>query len=444
MRSICSAKIAILSVTASSMRRATGTAASSRCAKLGAGAARCTVYRADIGGLLPVYVHDDYEGIEARTFSACSDEEIADYLAANVAAVEEVVARASPEVALANHLVMGPVILARALRGELPYAVKVHGSALEYTVKPELERFIGFASEGLADARGSWLDRPTLLRACGRHWAIKERFRLVHALGRQASMSMSSSRVRETKLQRAWMRLPSDLSSSHLARATNSMRSPVTVDAPVKCWPRSIPSGSEIIVYVGKLIVSKGVDLLLACWPLVLSQAPDAHLVVVGFGGLSEALERLIGQLAAGDLSGLRDLATRGRALEGGEEGPLKHLLAFLEELEGDGPSERREAYLLAASSLAQRVSFVGRLEHRELVDLLPACEAIIVPSTFPEAFGMVAVEGAACGALPISAAHSGLLEVSATLAALIPTDAAPWLTFENDDRAVASLSSGS
>ena len=38
---------------------------------------RCTVYRPNIGGLLPVYVADRYEGIEARTFAECSDEEIA-------------------------------------------------------------------------------------------------------------------------------------------------------------------------------------------------------------------------------------------------------------------------------------------------------------------------------------------------------------------------------
>ena len=38
------------------------------------------------------------------------------------------------------------------------------------------------------------------------------------------------------------------------------------------------------------------------------------------------------------------------------------------------------------------------------------------MPSTFPEAFGMVAVEAAACGALPVSAGHSGMLEVSRQL----------------------------
>ena len=54
------------------------------------GRAAARVYRPDIGGLLPVYVADRYEGIEARTFAECSDEEIAHYIAANVAAVREV------------------------------------------------------------------------------------------------------------------------------------------------------------------------------------------------------------------------------------------------------------------------------------------------------------------------------------------------------------------
>ncbi len=81
-------------------------------------------------------MQDRYEGIEAKTFADCSDEEIARYIQANVDAVREVAELVRPEAALANHLVMGPVILARALGEQTPYAVKVHGSALEYTVKP--------------------------------------------------------------------------------------------------------------------------------------------------------------------------------------------------------------------------------------------------------------------------------------------------------------------
>ena len=39
---------------------------------------------------------------------------------------------------------------------------------------------------------------------------------------------------------------------------------------------------------------------------------------------------------------------------------------------------------------------------------LLPLCDVAVVPSIFPEAFGMVAAEAAAAGVLPVVSAHSG------------------------------------
>src|SRR5215207_1638795 len=93
-----------------------------------------TVYRPDIGGLLPVYVADEYEGFRVKAFPELSEEELDAYLDANVAAVRDVAGSLDGvDAALANHLVMGPAILARA---GLRFAVKIHGSALEYTVKP--------------------------------------------------------------------------------------------------------------------------------------------------------------------------------------------------------------------------------------------------------------------------------------------------------------------
>src|SRR6202022_2111972 len=106
-----------------------------------------------------------------------------------------------------------------------------------------------------------------------------------------------------------------------------------------------------------------------------------------------------------------------GRGLEGGRPSPLPKLAAFLDGLDGD----ELERYRLAATRLRDRVVVTGRLEHDELALLLPACEALVVPSTFPEAFGMVAVEAAACGLLPVSAEHSGLAEVSEALARAVP-----------------------
>jgi glycosyltransferase involved in cell wall biosynthesis len=135
----------------------------------------------------------------------------------------------------------------------------------------------------------------------------------------------------------------------------------------------------------------------------------------------------LIAALADGDLAAVAALAAEGRGAEGGPRAPLVHLQAFLESLWE--PAER-ERYLATAGTLRERVVLTGRLDHDELAELLPVCEAQVVPSTFPEAFGMVAAEAAACGALPVCSDHSGLAEVAGALAEAVPAPVRPWLAF--------------
>jgi glycosyltransferase involved in cell wall biosynthesis len=393
---------------------------------------RCTVYRPDIGGLLPVYVADRYEGIQARTFADCSEAQVAAYIDANVAAVRDVAARVRPDVALANHLIMGPVVLARALDGAIPYAVKVHGSALEYTVKPHPERFLEPAREGIAGARaalvGSHHTAASLWDALGDP-SLQPRTRLgppgvdverfvprdpPHA---RAGLCALTSRVRAGAVAAAALpALPGGSLPGGDAFARDD-------SSAARALARIDPERDRLVAFVGKLIVNKGVDLLLAAWPLVLRRIPEARLVAVGFGADRELLERLLEMLAAGEMESAEGIA-------------LPHLRAFLRELRGD----ERTDYLTAARALSEQVVFTGRLDHDELTELLPACDALIVPSTFPEAFGMVAAEAAACGALPISAAHSGLAEVAGALARAVPAQVAPWLSFPVDDHAVRAL----
>jgi glycosyltransferase involved in cell wall biosynthesis len=203
-----------------------------------------------------------------------------------------------------------------------------------------------------------------------------------------------------------------------------------------------LDGSGALVAFVGKLIVSKGVDLLIAAWPLVLQSVPDARLAIIGFGAYRAGLEQLFAALAGGDLDAVRQIALRGRALEApegvvaSESKPLAHLLAFLTSLS----EVERRSYLTAARKIAERVVLTGRLDHEELADVLPVCEALVVPSTFPEAFGMVAVEAAACGVLPVSARHSGLAEVSQVLAQELPPEVAGWLSFPVDDDAVRAL----
>lgn len=394
---------------------------------------RATVYRPDIGSLLPVYVADRYEGVDARPFPACSDAEIGEYVARNVEAVRAVIERAPPDVALAGHLVMGPAILARA--GLRP-AVKVHGSALEYVVKPHPERFGPWAREGLDAARailvGSLHTARSLWDALGEE--LQDRTRLgppgvdVEEFGpREPAAAARELLALGQRLAGAGERGGREETGGDAFARDHA--------AAGRALLRLDPARDRLVAYTGKFIVAKGVDLLLAAWPLVLDAEPDARLVVVGFGAYRDGLLALQRALAAGDDEGVRDIARRGRALEGGAPAPLRHLLAFL-----GSPAARSARYRRAAARLDDRVVWCGRLEHAELAHVLPACAAQVVPSTFPEAFGMVAAEAAACGALPISAAHSGLAEVTRTLAGAVGEDVAPLLSFEVGPGAVEAL----
>ena len=386
------------------------------------------VHNPDIGRILPVYVADRYEGFDAVPLPDLGEADLANYIQANVAAVRDVAERFPPDVALANHLVMGPVILARAIGGRVPYAVKVHGSALEYVVRPHPERFLPYALEGLAQASavlvGSRHTAESLWEVTGLE-ELPGRTRLG-----PPGVDVDAFRPREPPEAAAGLAELADrlegASAAQWGGEEGAARALRALD----------PAADRLVSFVGKLIVSKGVDLLLAAWPLVVSTVPAARLCVVGFGTYRDALHRMVGALAEADLDALREIAARGRELEGGPPGELGWLAAFLDGLEG----ERRERYLGAAPEAARRVVFTGRLEHTDLPALLAACEAQVVPSTFPEAFGMVAAEAAACGALPLSAAHSGLAEVSRALAESLEPDLRPLLSFEPGPGAVEEI----
>src|SRR5581483_2021702 len=123
------------------------------------------------------------------------------------------------------------------------------------------------------------------------------------------------------------------------------------------------------VLYFGKLIENKGVHLLLEALRELRARA-----VIVGFGDFRRRLEA--------------------------EAGP--------------------------------RTLFTGPLEHRHLAHLLPLADVAVVPSIFPEAFGMVAAEAAAAGCPPLVARHSGLAEIAAGLEAEYPERLRHLAAFES------------
>jgi len=326
------------------------------------------------------------------------------------------------DAALANHVVMGPAVLARA---GIPFAAKIHGSALEFTLRPN-PRFLPYAREGMRAAAGVlvgsrhtaeslWetLDDPDL--------PAKTR------LGPPGVDTGAFVPRSPPEAAADLHRLADSISAED--RADEWGRDSSRAAAALEAWAAA--EGPRA-VFVGKLIASKGLDLLLAAWPLVARANPGARLLVVAFGEGREVIESLQAALDAGDMDAARAIAARGLVTAEAQPVRLRMLDSFL--------SARPAGYEDAARAAAGSISLTGRLEHEEVARVLPAAHAIVVPSTFPEAFGMVAAEAAACGVIPLCADHSGLREVCRSLAPALPIEAAELLSFPIGDGAVEAI----
>src|SRR6187402_3820092 len=106
--------------------------------------------RPDVHGLLPVFVLDRYEGYEVRRVQDCTRAELDDWVERNAAALRE---QLPADLVFANHVLLGgPVGAATGAR----YAVKAHGSELEYSMRGNAE-MAAWGRESLAPATATFV-----------------------------------------------------------------------------------------------------------------------------------------------------------------------------------------------------------------------------------------------------------------------------------------------
>ncbi|HEU5215864.1 MAG TPA: glycosyltransferase family 4 protein [Gaiellaceae bacterium] len=304
------------------------------------------------GGLLPVFVLDRYEGLEARLLGDFSQAERDAFVEANAAALREL---APADLVFANHVLLGaPVGAASGMR----FRVKAHGSELEYAMRgrADLSRW---GAETLAAAEavyaGSEHIRDVLAEVCG------------HV--EQVEIVPPGVDVEEFRPEPREEALAALVGEAGLDPHDGDERHPDPGNA--ERFAAFFAEERPTVLYFGKLIENKGVQVLLQALAGL-----DARAIVVGFGDYRAELEALA------------------------PPGTL----------------------------------FTGALEHRHLRHLLPLCDVAVVPSIFPEAFGMVAAEAAAAGVLPVVSAHSGLAEVAAGIGEEVGPEAAALLSFPTGD----------
>lgn len=77
----------------------------------------------------------------------------------------------------------------------------------------------------------------------------------------------------------------------------------------------------------------------------------------------------------------------------------------------GSGPEEAALRQLSGTLGLADKVRFAGVLQGDALARMLNTHRVLVVPSRMPESFGLVALEGMACGCRVVASAAGGLPE---------------------------------
>ena len=363
--------------------------------------------RPEIGSLLPVFVYDEYEGFRVKRFVDLTDEELESYLDRNTAAFLAIGSWRQPEAVIAGHAMAGPVVARRA-GGDGRYVAKIHGSDIEYAARLQ-DRYANLARWGLEGARAvAGGSRDVLARAAAVAPSVKDRMRVVHP---GVDVQRWVPRPRGEAIRDAAARLASDPATSRgrpartdgRVRDLLKARDPKGLSSLAASYDQTAPDPDAarrlgalldregpLIGYLGKLVPQKGVERFLQALALL---AEEVHGVVVGFGTFREWLAALVS------------------ALDGGDHGAV----AWLGEA-SDMIVELSAEEVRGAAGLADRVTFTGKLDHRYAPEVVAGLDVLVVPSTGKEAFGMVAAEAAAAGALPLVARHSSLAEVAEAL----------------------------
>ena len=94
----------------------------------------------------------------------------------------------------------------------------------------------------------------------------------------------------------------------------------------------------------------------------------------------------------------------------------------------GDGPERAALEKQTADSELQAQVDFAGSRHREQLAGALREHEILVVPSLWQEPFGIVALEGIACGCVVIGSAGGGLAEAIGSCGVMFPNGDAPAL----------------
>ena len=415
----------------------------------------CVLHKPMLGDTLPVYVWDRYEEFSRVVpMIELNDAEIEQYLAWNASVLQRIVEAHGITAVHANHSVLMPQVAQRVQRSHgVPFTIMPHGSGIEFAVRRDA-RFQRMAEAAFSECRtifvhGSEMRGRVSAALPGVH-DLDARYLDLH-LGVDTSqfepVQPPERPAMIARLMEAIRPLPRGRTAEATAHMLEGLEAGMTCDAlgavldrgrghdhktpdaDVETRLGTVRWGRDpVLLYVGRLISTKGIQSVVAALPFLLRAQPDLRLVIVGHGPLREPLEAMILAMARGDADTIRLIAEQGRILENSPQGDtggtaLTQVALYLGRLDEEG---RFDEYIAAGAAhvRADSVIFTGYLTHNELHLLFPCCDAAVFPSVVKEAGPLVFLEALASGVFPLGTYFGGMRESIDKLSDALPPDA--------------------
>lgn len=384
----------------------------------------CIIHQLPLPPVNAVYITDTQRPGNVKAFSELTDEELKEYHCFVVNSLRSVLKAHPIDILHNNHVVYQPVAAEEVCKElKIPFIIYPRGSAIEYTIRhdkryKELARNPILQADGLIIGNHEVRDRIINLYPDNRD-EILSKTEIV-GIGVDTSLFLPvKKQERKHSIEKIYKYAPfkgksPELSQELFSRLDKGEINAVTEyrkayqikqpDSNLIDKLQKIPWGGKILIFVGAIIVGKGLQALLVSLPFILKQHPDTHLVVVGSGVSRELFEALIYAIAEKKETLLNTLVEKGYDLDPIElSGPWNDVKTFLSE-------EKNKTDLFAyGSTLFEHVHFLGRLDHNLLRYVFPCADVGFFPSIVPEAYGNVLFESLSNGVLPMASYFSGL-----------------------------------
>ena len=278
---------------------------------------KCIMHKPMLGNTLPVYVYDKYEEFsDVRPMINLDDIEIEKYLQTNIRVLKQIVAENKVKIIHANHAVLMSVVAQQVAQArKLPYAIMPHGSAIEYAVKKD-KRFFSYAESAFDEAQRIYvIGKEIKNRVKNLFKALPEieskmvelnlgvntsLFHPVNIKNRKDNISKLCELLKN--LQRGKTSLHSQIMQKDLIADISKQKLLNIINASARYNAKLTDENAEeklqmldwdnekIILFVGRLIASKGLHSIIAALLEILAAEPNSRLIVVGHGPQRELL----------------------------------------------------------------------------------------------------------------------------------------------------------